>query len=361
VVEDVMESDSVTDLVAELPWTRETRTQTIDLRYRPYLLRYDDFSELDRDEHDLRFTFRDRLRNADLRVTSRVNFSQRQGDAASLDASELFLNQRADRDIYLANMRYTQDRERRWSWEAVAGGAIRNLTPVQGFESTNPENQTEDRNELYAGGSFSRNLSRTSSLGVEYVFNYYDLQFSGSSNTHVVGVVYTRELSRKSSLELGGGGFYSQGDAVRDPADPTSSDTADGFQGRAVYSRQYRAMQLDLEASHLPSAGGNSRGTATNSLLGLTLQNRGESLWNWRVSPRLARRDPPGSNNARNSAALRVSVERAFSRTRELSLRLDANYIKQNYESTQPDRDIFAAALNLLWYPMAKTALARGR
>jgi hypothetical protein len=363
IVGNQQDSDSIVDLVADLPWVRETRKHTINLRYRPTVLRYDEYDVLDREEHDLAFNFLNRMSRGRLTVDSRVNFSQRQGDAGSLDESDLFLSQRADRDVYQANVRYSEDRSRRWRWEVMAGGAIRNFDPVEGAPTGgDPSNVNEDRDELITAASLQRNLSRTASLGVEYGYRYFDLEFSGDENSHLLGVVYSKELSRRSEFEVSVGGYFSKGEAVRDPSDPTSDDERTGFSGRASYTRDYRSFRLQVDASHLPTSGGNSLGTSTNTVIGLTVRSTADSLWDWRISPRVANRDPSGSDNNRTSAGLRGMVERAFNRRRDLSIRLDANYVNQSYQNEdQEDRSIFTAALNLLWYPIARTELARGR
>ena len=121
-------SDYFRLLQVYLPVYRNTRTQQLLFQYRPRLFRYDEFTQLDRDEHDLSFGLSHRYANRNrLRFEVRWITTQVQGDAASIDDTELFLDQRSDRQLFRGRFDWHQPFARRWFWRAnvIAASADR--------------------------------------------------------------------------------------------------------------------------------------------------------------------------------------------------------------------------------------------
>jgi len=143
-----------------LPVYRSTRTQQLGFNYRPRLFRYDEFTNLDRDEHDLFFGIAQQYSNR-----RRLNFELRwintqvQGDPVSTDDSEFFLDQRSDRQLFRGRFDWRQPLARRWFWRANVIGAYTKLDPVSESQEIDPRD-FENRTQYSAAIRFSREMSR---------------------------------------------------------------------------------------------------------------------------------------------------------------------------------------------------------
>ena len=95
------EDDAVAGFTVELPVDREWRTGDLSFDYRLDVLRYDEFTELNRDEHRMFFELESRP-NRFTRYRFDTNFrrTQIQGVSTSTDGSDLFLVNRTDRDLF---------------------------------------------------------------------------------------------------------------------------------------------------------------------------------------------------------------------------------------------------------------------
>jgi hypothetical protein len=345
--------DDFTTLAVILPVVKRTANGSLDFRYRPSFVRHDRFEQLDRDEHRLRFDFTkatSRLSRFGLR-TSYVS-SQLQGDASSLDDSDLIVYRRTNRDVALAGLGYESSRLKGWTWNLGLDGAIRRYEPVSDDEPPVPERRLEDRNELIGSLGFARNLSPRTSVGFVVSQAWFVLEVSGEELSTQLAATYDHRIGRHDSLRLALGGYYNTGDAAgTDPDEPRTG----GVVG-VRWAHSFRRISLRLYLDHRPSAGGALTGTALQSVLGLAVSSSGRQ-WLWGVYPRLARREPANPNElTRTSAALSGEVSRRFSD--KLSLRLRSDFLNQYFTGEdEEDRSTFSVYLGLIWSPVGGTRL----
>jgi len=348
-------SDSVTRLNLDLPLHRESRTGTLDVRYRPSLWRYADFSELDRDEHDLRVDWgaqpdpRTRLR-----LITGYRKTQEQGNAASVETNDLFLGRRADRDRIEMAFDLQREQNPRWNWGFNVSGSDTNYTLVLD-PSVDPSTirPPEDKLEYGADLRFSRNVSRTTRIGGTYGHREFDPQRSGRESADRVAMTWERDLADRLTVGLAIGAYHSSQDASS--VNPASSRSGVSFE--LHLTRLYETTRLTVSANHLPSSGGVLQGTATTSVVGVTWANLNRRYWNWRLSPRWTRRDPSDPTDfKRQTVGLSASVERVLGK--RFGVRLRGRAINQSDdEPGVPDRSNAEAYLAFVWYPLGGTAL----
>lgn len=339
---------------AELPVIRETATDLLEFSYRPAIHRYKDFDQLDRDEHRLRLDWnKETGRSSEFNLYTSYIRTQLQGDASSLDDSDLFLFQRTNRQEGLIGVGYDSRFSRLWTWDLQLDGAIRNYDAISDDGSSPPDSEpeVEDRDELTGMFRFSRVLSRRSSVGLALRQAWYRLEFSGDENSTQVAVTYDYEVGSRDTLAVELGGYHNTGDAAG--TDPNEARTGPVFGLR--WNHEYQKMDLGLYANHQPSAGGALPGTAIQTVVGLALRSSGPSNWRWGVFPRAAYRDPANpEDSGRTSAALSFEVDRKI--TNWMSIRLRSDYIYQEYTDPEADdRSSYTAYLGLIWMPKGGT------
>ncbi len=331
-------SDQYRVVRLNLPYVRRTPSQRLRLGYRPAYVRYSDTDVLDHDEHRLEFDL-DTRPSRKSRLRSRAGFTRTQmrGTPESATDPDLFLTRRSDTDLLLFNVALQREVSARWSWEATLGGSAQLYKPISGVEGSGSD--VEDRKQYSGGMHVSRTVSRTSSVGLRYGFQRFDLEDSGEEDAHQFEATYEKRLAERMSLLTALGGFQAEGEGADGRRTGTSA--------QVTLSHRYETLQLDLSASHAPSAGGALRGTATQTRVGLALSSLGgRQRWRWLAAPYYGRRESSAAGRqAIDAVGIRAELERRFAW--RYGVRLGTHWFDQT------DRDsVFSGNASFLWYPL---------
>lgn len=348
-------SDSVTRLGLLLPVVRTWPTGNFDFSYAPSAERFADTDSLDNEAHRLRFSLRNQpTRRSNLNFDTSFESSQVQGRVASLDGADLVTTARTERDLLRAAFGYGTRISTRWAWNGNLDYADSSYDLIDDFAPGLVD--VEDRREYGAGLQISRELSTTTSVGVGYRWQRFDLDLSGEETVHSLSATLQRTLSRVMELRAALGGFTSSGDAL---AAPGEDDSRSGVQASLGLDRTFRTLRLGLDLSHAPSSGGSLGGTSTDTAFGAALSPTNTGNWSWSTAARLALRDPAidGEEDVR-SVAFEGSVERYFARM--LGMRLRAGQVDQSSDDPARDARYYSATLGLVWYPLGRTAIGGG-
>jgi hypothetical protein len=241
---------------------------------------------------------------------------------------------------------------RLWNWGFSVGGSQWRFTEIQDFESPEPEVPLEDRSELRGSLELTRDVSPTASFGVRYGYRFFDLEFSGEETSHLVSLVFRRELEERLSLVATVGGFVSTGEAAAGSMG-SPDDQRSGAQGTLRLSRSFRRSSLSIFAGHIPTSGGARIGTSTNSYVGVSYGNRSSRHWIWGLHTRVARRDPSDPERPTiNSFSVGFRVTRRLSQLMGIGFR--ANYIRQTGDVAVSEGLHIRGGLGLVWYPLGR-------
>ncbi|MDH3628284.1 MAG: hypothetical protein OEV00_02325 [Acidobacteriota bacterium] len=352
------ESDTETRLQIVLPWDRETRKSRLRFSYTPTLTKFGDFDQLDNDGHKLSMEYdRDFGSGSGLALRLSADRTQTQGDAAGIDDSDLFLTDRTERDRLRADLRYRGNLKGRWGWGGTLGLATTSFEEITDFAPMPLASGAEDRDEIRAGISVTRAISRKSNLGIAYDYGRFDLDMSGNEDSHQVSIVGGYEVSRNERLSYTIGGFQSNGEAA--VGGVSTDDSRHGFSASISYEKKMKRAGLNLALRHEPTSGGARVGTSTNTSIALGIAGSIASQWRWSTSTRYAQRDSSDEALATlDTIAVGGEVERDVSGI--FSVRLQTNYITQSGgDSATDETSTIVARLGLVWRPLGRSPIAR--
>ncbi len=285
--------------------------------------------------------------------------TQAQGDPRNLDDTEIFLTQRAERDLAQASFDLNRQITKRWNWTFNLNAQDQSSENISDFDGgTTPSvSEFEDKRSYGVRSGLSRAISGRTSIGFQGQYRTFELDESGDQDTVAVNLTLNRTLSEFSSFNVSAGGYRSTGEA----ADGTGAeDESDGFQVAVGYTRSMRNVALNLGLSHAPSSGGNLEGTAKQTTASFGISNRQAVRWDWNVGLQHGLREPADpAQPDRESTALNADFERAFGR--QLGLNLGTSFVHQTIDDPAfEDRDVFRATAGLVWYPRGRQAKQSG-
>ena len=358
---DDRQSDILATLQFEIPLERDTRRSKLRFQYRPTILRYQDFEELDYVDQraELDWSLKSGRRGQFRLRTSYVN-TQQQGSPEQPTDPDLNLTTRADREIYRLYLRYGHQLSKRWDGEVLYRGQAFRYLPIA-VPGLQDSFQNRSDNGIRIGGS--RKISSTVSVGGRYEYRYFDLKDSndydpqtddgapgGSESTNQLAVTYTQRIARRLDLEAALGGYANSG--LLEGTDRS------GVLAELFLTRTYKKFSLRLDLFHRPSAGGSVNGTSVQTTVGLTFRSDRDIRrnWIWQVSPRATRRDSSQDLPTVDTLGLRGDVERRFGNL--FGLRLRTDWYDQSVDQPGRENDtVFRANLMFLWYPWGGTDL----
>ena len=160
-------SDSVLRFALTLPVVRQTKKSSFSFTYSPYIVRHQDFGELDHDGHRLSLGLAHQPSpRSSLEVNASYARTQEQGDPESLDDADLFAARRTDRERASLDLAFRSQLRRRWTWSGSVGFSEWQFDEISGFEGEEPLTDLEDRMGLTGSVELSREFSRRASVGV---------------------------------------------------------------------------------------------------------------------------------------------------------------------------------------------------
>ncbi len=339
---------------------RESPRNRFALSYNPSYEKHRDVTFLDHAEHRFRVAETSRIgRTASLDLAASWSRTQVQGVAASLEAPDLFLVGRTQRDLYGFSLGTRVAPAERWRWEASASGTATRYEAVRGVEGEAAGPVPENRNDYEARFGFSRVLSRSSELGPTFRVQRYDLEGGGGQTVGIVEIDWRRSLGRDSRLEVWLGGFRQS--SLSEGGTPAADDTGrNGLRAGVALTRQFRPCGISLSAEHGPSSGGALQGTSVDTLTGLSVSGTWSPTWRWSVSARYAYRDPTlpdlPSVHSLGEGFVAEWVPRG-----KVGVRISGDHMSQDahggpaQEISALEISVSTARIGMVWYPRGQS------
>jgi hypothetical protein len=353
-------SDAYATLGLTLPLARDLEHGSLALSYSLSLDRFQDFDELDSLNHQLGFSF-----STETSSTSAFNFGlgysltedpfgsqdSQQIEVDGLDDPLFIVARRLESQHATANIGFSKQLSERGSLEFFAGYSANRTDEI---ESDEVLDDVEDRDGIGGGVGLTRMLSPHTSLGLQYGIQGFDLDVSGQSLTHSLGVGWSRAVQERSSVSLQVGAFYRDRVVVMVNEDDTAVVTDDiGIHGTFGFSKTLQRYALGFSASHQPSGGQVLVGTSTVSEATFSLSPLYTERWFWGVSLRYGHREPDlVDQNPIDSFQGGASVGRSLGR--KLGLSLNGAFVTQNEnQASQYDVVALRTSLSLVFQPLA--------
>jgi hypothetical protein len=353
------QSDLVAGLGITLPLSREFEHGSLGLSYSLNFDRFQDFDELDTLNHRLGFSFSTQTSSTsafDLGLGYSRNedpFASQAGEPVQVDDFDdpLFIvGRRLEVEQGTAGAGFSHQFSTRGSVQLFAGYSATRSDEVDGDDAVG---DVEDRDSIGGGVGLSRALSEHTSLDLVYGISGFDLDVSGQSLSHSLGVGWSREVEERISVSFQIGAYYRDRVVETVNADDTTVEDDDvGFQGSFALNKTLQRYALGLSASHQPSAGHILVGTSTDTQVAFSLSPLYTERWYWSTSLRYGHRDPDlVDDNPIESFQAGVSLGRSLGR--KLGLSLSGDFITQD-ESNADLYDVVAmrARLSLSFRPL---------
>jgi hypothetical protein len=306
-------------------------------RYNAGIYRFQDDSTFDRPDHAANLALQSQVsRRNNISFDTRFSRGQSQANFADPADPDIILNQRTRRDFFDARLMFESQVSSRWNWRFGGGvGSVRH-EDVPGA----PSGGVQDREYGHVTTGLDRQVSRKTNVGFELEFLETRFDAGGDEQVHGAGVFMTRQVDRKSRLNLRVGAYTAETAGLPDRS---------GGSVRLGYQRDFRHVALDGFAGHRPTPGGNLPGTSTDTDVGLALSGVGSRVWRWRLAGQFTRRDPADSTRADiDSRGFNANLTGlAHPKT---GLRLTASSVTQS-ETAVPDIEVFRATLGIVWFP----------
>lgn len=349
--------DTIYRVSVLLPVTRDWKTGSFTLRYQPVYEVYEEFEALDNLSH---FLSLDVASNpsplSSIQFVVDVTKTQQQGGAQSLDTSNLFVTRRTDRERAALDFSLLRRTPNRWSWRLSTGLEATQFEEISGFDDAAPPTDLEDRAGFEAALELGRDVSRTTSIGVAYGWERFDLDVSGEETVQRVALVTRQEVGKRSSLTFYAGSFRATGDTLALTADNEET----GFFGELRIVRTYRRSVLEGSASYGPSLGGARLGTSVDGLLSLGLSSENTRRVDWELFARYALREPNAPQQGDlESAAIEARIARRIGR--QVSVGLRGSYFDQSGNAPSEKASVYKFGLGLVWHLNARSGPAGGQ
>jgi hypothetical protein len=355
-------SDVYGTLGFTLPLSRELEHGSLGLAYSLNFNRFQDFDELDNLNQNLGFSF-----STETSSTSSFNlglgysvsedpFGSQDGQPVEVEGFDdpLFVvGRRLENQHAAANVGFSREFSPRGSVQFYAGYSTSRPDEIESDEDLG---DVEDRDEIGGGLGVSRTLSEYASVALQYGIQGFDLDVSGQSLSHSLGVGWSRAVQERSSVSLQIGVFYRDRVVVMVNEDEPAVETDDvGIHGTFGYGKTFQRYALGLSASHQPSAGHVLVGTSTVSEVTFSLSPLYTERWFWSISLRYGHRDPDlVDQNPIDSFQGGVSVGRSLGR--KLGFSLNGAFITQNEnQANQYDVVAFRTSMSLVFHPLARS------
>ena len=124
-------------------------------------------------------------------------------------------------------------------------------------------------------------------------FDGFDLEMSGQSLSHSLGVGWSRDVEERLSVSFQIGVFYRDQVVETVIADDVSVEESDvGIHGSFALDKTLEHYGLSFSASHRPSAGDVLVGTSTDTEVSFSLSPLYTDRWSWSLSLRYGHRVP---------------------------------------------------------------------
>jgi len=342
--------DNMTRVALGLPVNRNWRSGTLDFWYQPSYQWYGDNTDLNHDEHRVRFgvTAEPGPRSA-LDYGLAWSRTQPQGKIGEALAGDTVLVPRSEQDLTYTNLRYQREFSRRMSWHAAAE-ALRNTHTLLEDPEADPTTQgLEDRSTYAAFAGLARATSRKDRLGFEARWDYYKLEVTGEERVGQLSLTWDRDVpdSYAVSLRIGAYRRDIEPGRVEVPVDPGQES---GLAMGVSVARLFAASRLELSASRAPSAGGSIVGTSTDTKAALTWSGSPNPRWDWELRSSYVLRVPTAAGEP-DIENLGGAGRLEWRPGRHAALRLAASYTERTTDDPTLDATVWIATLGVVWLP----------
>ena len=279
-------------------------------------------------------------------VNGGFNRAQIQADDQFFGDEELFLTRRVETDAYQAGFNFTHAVSERWKWNGAVNWARRENDAIEDFvQDENELNDVEDRDSYTGNFGAGRQLSRKTNLGFGYRFSYFELQTAGLQRNHSLNVNLGHQTGPNSNINASVGAFSANGNASGENEDDVNAI------GTFGYSQALRKTRFRASLSYAPNAGGNLRGTATQTTAVVGFSSRDTLVWTWNASARYGIRDSSDPLIPdRDSSGVRLALSRPLARNFGFSMGL--NYVRQEIDLDGSNAvENFAGNVGFNWFP----------
>jgi hypothetical protein len=335
-------SDIIGVLAATLALTGESPQNQWNFRYRPEVQRYQDFDDLDHDEHRVDLDWSTALgRRSRLGTQATWELTQTQGIPEQIGDPDLFATPRTDRQYGHLNFTLNREQSRLWSWNLSGGAQAHRYDAIEGL--IDPVGTTlEDREEYAAAFGLTRQHSAKTAVGGVLRWEHFDLEQSGEEDTVTLAATWDYQVGRTLSLTAESGVFWLSGEAGVD------QESRWGLSVSVDMERRWADRLLRLRLDNEPSSGGALTGSSIDSALTLTYGSAETPTWNWELSPYVARRTTTDlDQDTIWGGGARVGVGRRLGQHMALELSVD------HYGQTG-DEEVSTAWAGVLWNPLRR-------
>jgi hypothetical protein len=340
------QSDVISEVALFLPLVREGSSTKMAFSYAPSYQAYQDTSELDHDEHRLRFdlkTSRSPVSQSELAAAvSRTWTSSNPGDP---DSVNLFLTSLKERDLADLQYRFRRELINNWMTEFRLRGKTYSFEEVVIGGATE---DAEDRDELSGSLSLSKYLAPVTRIGIEYEYRRFDYEFTGVENVNLISLGVAHRTGRDGTLKFSLGGFQiaSQND---DPTIPDDDDN--GFSGELSFDRDLNSTALRMFARRTPSSAAALGGTRNTTSAGVVWAGLPGPRIDWNIAARYGLRS---SLDSSGSDLTSVSLGAGFERRWRDTMGVRSSVIFRDQSgSNDPARNdsVFSGRVAFVWYP----------
>jgi len=341
-------SDTAYRLGLDLPVTRDLRTGSVRFRYNARRFGYQDSGTLDHTDHLVEFSSSTVLGRKST-LTASVDFSsaQTQADLESLEDPAIVLTERTTRERFSADVAYGRQIGAFWDWGLSAGTGTVSHDLIDGYSSGLGGTTVEDRSHTWLSTSFGRQVSKRTNLGFGMQAQQNRLDLSGDEEFQTANLRIRHQLDPNNSLAVAIGGFSTSSE-IPDVPDRT------GVNLQVTYNRDFRRVEFDLFAGRRPTPGGDLKGTATNTNVGVRLAPPlGAQTVLWDLSAVYVRRDPADLDDPEiDTLGIRAGV--TWLARPEIGVRGSVSHTQQSSDTTVLDNDVLNTSLGVVWFPRGR-------
>ncbi len=349
---------------AVFPVSHELRRDSLlTASYTLFFDRFKEFDQFDSESHrfSLGLLTRPSERSA-LVFSSYYETTEDQALLADPEEFGLFLTPRLKRDILDVDLGYRQDLPGRWAIGGNVGYTEIDFDTILGVQDRRALLAVQSRSGFRASVSLSREFSTRMTGGIRYGWRDFDLDpipgdpssMMGEETTHFLSLFVRRTLTQLWRFDANAGVFRRTGQG---------SDGSDlfreGFFGGLAFTRTLRRIEVELFGRYSPTSEGPLRGTSTDTIVGVSVNDITPGRWTWQAYARYGIRDPAErTRDEVESLGAGGYVEWGLQRL--LSLRFSASWVDQTSDDILDDRSFYRVSLALIYYPLGRRKLAGG-